>query len=81
LDEGGYWSLVVEEKLTYGECFKVHDKGMEPYTKFLTLSKAEFEVLGIPLDWDASIYFDLDRQREVSLRSNSGKREKINGKD
>jgi len=53
---------------------------MEPYEKFLTVSKAEIDVLGIPHDYEASAYFDLDRQREVSLRSNSGKREnKQNG--
>ena len=78
-EEGGYWSLVTEEKLTFGECCKVYEKGIEPYEKFLTLSKAEFETLGIPADREASVYFDLECQREVSLRSNSGRREKRNG--
>ena len=74
-EAGGFWSLITEELLTYGECLRVHERGMEPYDKFMTVSKAEFETLGIPGDREASIYFDLDRQREVSLRSNSGKRE------
>lgn len=75
-EAGGYWSLVTTELLTFGECAKVYEKGIEPYDKFITLSKAEFETLGIPEDREASIYFDLDKQREVSIRSNSGKREK-----
>ncbi|MDH3350230.1 MAG: hypothetical protein OEM51_01680 [Gammaproteobacteria bacterium] len=73
---GGYWSLVTKELLTFGECCKVYEKGLEPYEKFMTVSKVEFETLGIPDDRAASIYFDLDRQREVSIRGNSGKREK-----
>ena len=75
-EAGGYWSLVCEEQLTYGECCKVYEKGLAPYDKFMTVSKAEFETLGIPGDREASVYFDLERQREVSLRGNSGKREK-----
>ena len=75
-EQGGFWSLITEELLTWGECRRVYDKGMEPYDKFLTVSKAEFETIGIPLDREASIYFDVDRQREVSFRGNSGKREK-----
>jgi len=75
-EAGGYWSLVCEERLTYGECCKVYELGLAPYDKFMTVSKAEFETLGIPGDRAASIYFDLERQREVSLRGNSGKREK-----
>jgi hypothetical protein len=73
---GGFWSLVTKELLTYAECLKVYEKGLAPYEKFMTVSKAEFETLGIPGDREASIYFDLDRQREVSIRGNSGKREK-----
>jgi len=80
-EAGGFWSLITEELLTYSECCKVYEKGLEPYEKFMTVSKAEFETLGIPLDREASIYFDLDCQKEVSLRSNSGKREKKHGKD
>ena len=75
-EAGGYWSLVCEEQLTFTECRKVHEKGLEPYAKFLTVSKIEFETLGIPVDEAASIYFDTERQREVSLRQGSGKREK-----
>lgn len=74
-EAGGYWSLVCEEMLTYEECSKVHDKGIHPFTKFLTVSRAEFEHLGIPKDFEASDYFSLEKQREVSLRNNSGKRE------
>lgn len=76
---GGYWSLITQELLTYEECCKVYERGLEPYEKFLTVSKAEFDTLAIPIDREASIYFDLEQQREVSLRSNGGKREKKHG--
>ena len=78
-DAGGFWSLVTDEPLTYAECFSVYETGMDPYDKFLTVSKAEFRAMGIPVDREASIYFDLERQREVSFRSNSGKRENKHG--
>ena len=74
-EAGGFWSLITLELLTFDECCKVYEKGLEPYEKFMTVSKAEFDTLGIPDDREASIYFDLDRQREVSIRGNSGKRE------
>lgn len=73
-DAGGYWCLVCKELLTFEECYHAHEKGIFPYTKFLTVSRVEFDHLGIPNDFHASDYFNLEKQREVSIRSNAGKR-------
>lgn len=77
----GSWSLVTKHLMTFGECCRVHEGGMAPYERFLTVSRPEFETIGMPEDIEASEYFSTERQREVSLRSNSGRQERKHGKD